>query len=239
MKKIVLLPFLCLLLAVINAPVYASITIEVSIDDSLHVSFDFSNLNSTMYNEIQAHPEIFNSTSIPRTIVRNLEKQDLRQVSWRQDSTAIFKGNGAIRVEFYLEGQDILSFTVNKVTFARTYTVKTNWIKFDVNLTNTFTLNFTTYFAPSISSWQRINHTVNGIVHQAFYYNSTVSTAPFNASCYFILPTAATNIRASGDTLTFEMPPSLEDRLINSPILILGAVIVANIIAVIYRKVRK
>jgi hypothetical protein len=32
---------------------------------------------------------------------------------------------------------------------------------------------------------------------------------------------------------------SLEDNLINSPILILGALIIANIIAVIYRKVRK
>ena len=32
---------------------------------------------------------------------------------------------------------------------------------------------------------------------------------------------------------------SLGDRLINSPILILSAIIIANIIAVIYRKVRK
>jgi len=32
---------------------------------------------------------------------------------------------------------------------------------------------------------------------------------------------------------------SVEDRLINSPILILGTIILINIIAIIYRKVRK
>jgi len=239
MREIVLTSFLCLLLAVSIAPAHASITVEALINDSLHVSFDFRNLNSTMYSEIVAHPEIFNSTSIPCAIVSSMEKQDLGRVSWRQISTDIFKGNGWIYVDFFLEGQDILTHTLNKITLFRTYYVKTNWIRFDIKLTNTFILNFTTYFATPIYVWKIINCTINGNKHSAFYYNSTVGTSPFDASCCFILPMTATNPNAYGDTLTFEMPPPLEDRLIDSPILILSAIIIANIVVIIYRKVRK
>jgi len=240
MKIFVPASLLCLLLVALVAPVYASITLEALINDSFHISFDFRNLNSTMYYEIKANPEIFNSTSIPRTIIGNLEKQNLKKVSWSQTSAAIFNDDEkSIHVEFYLEGLDILSYTLNKATLSRTYNAKTNWIRFDIKLTNAFTLDFATYFDTPISTWQRINYTVNGNVHSAFYYNSTAGAAPFDASCYFILPITAMNINAIGDTLTFEMPPLLEDKLIDSPILILGAIIIVNIVVIVYRKVRK
>jgi hypothetical protein len=233
MKKIVLALLFCLLLVASITPLYASITVEALVNDTFHVSFDFSNLNSTMYDEIVGHPEIFNSTSIPRTIVRNLERQNLRKVSWSQIPANSFFNDSekSIHIEFYLVGEDILSYTLNRTALTRTYNAKTDWIKFDIKLTSTFTLNFTRYFALSISGWQRTDNT--------FYYNSTASTAPFNALCYFFLPTTATNIKAVGDTLTFEMPTILEDKLIDSPIFILGAIIIANLVAIIYRKVRK
>jgi len=193
-----------------------------------------------MYSEIQAHQEGFNSTSIPRAIKGNLEKQNLKKVSWSQDSIIFNDTEKSIHVEFYLGGEDVLSYTLNITTATRTYSVRADWIKFDVKLTSTFTLNFTSYFAPSISAWPRINnYTINGNKHTAFFYNSTVGSAPFDASCYFILPLKATNIRAVGDTLTFETPTILEDRLIDSPILILGGIVVVIIVANIYRKIRK
>jgi hypothetical protein len=40
-------------------------------------------------------------------------------------------------------------------------------------------------------------------------------------------------------TVQVQANGSLEDKLINSPILILGTIILVNIIALIYRKVRK
>lgn len=40
-------------------------------------------------------------------------------------------------------------------------------------------------------------------------------------------------------TVQVQANGSLEDKLLNSPILILGAIILVNIIAIIYRKVRK
>jgi len=241
MKKLVLALFLCLLLAVSIAPVYASITVEVLIDDSLHVSFyfDFKD-NSTIYDEIVAHPEIFNSSSIRLTIMKNLEKQNLKKVSSSHIPTE-FSNNAekSIHVEFYLGGEDILSYTLNTTTATRTYSVKMNWMKFEISLTNTFKLNFTSYFATPMSNWQKVNHTIGGNVHLALYHNSTAGTAPFYTACYFILPTTATNIKTVGDTLIFETPTILEDRLIDSPLLILGGIIIAIIVANLYRKVRK
>jgi len=233
MKKFVLPLLFFLLLVASIMPVYASITINALVSDTFHVSFNFSNLNSTMYDEIVGHPEIFNITSIPRTIVRNLEKQNLRKVSWTQVPAANFFNNSekSIHMEFYLGGEDILSFTLNRTALTRTYTAKTDWIKFSINLTNTFTLNFTKYFVKPISKLQGTDNT--------FYYNSTAIAAPFNSLCYFILPTQAMNTKIIGDTLTFEMPTIIEDKLIDSPIFILGAIILTNIVAIIYRKVRK
>jgi len=239
MRKIVLASLLCFLFVASIAPAYASVTFKTIINDSFYVSFDFININSTLYYGIRAQG-IFNSTSIPQAIVRNLEKQNLMKVSYQLISTDPFNATEkSIHVEFSLGGEDILSYTVDRATLVKTYNAKTNWIRFDIKLSDTFTLNFSTYFATSVSNWQRINYTINGDIHSAFYYNSTIGTAPFNVLCYFILPTKAMNIKAIVDTLIFEMPPLLEDRLIDSPILILGAIIVANIVVIIYRKIRK
>jgi len=240
MKKLVLASFLCLLLAVSIAPVYASITVEVFIDDSLRISFHFDfKSNSTMYDEIVAHPEIFNSSSIRLTIMKNLEKQNL-EASLSQIPTEFFNNaEKSIHVEFYLGGEDILSYILDAIAATRTYSVKMNWMKFEISLTNTFRLNFTSYFATPISNWQKVNRTIGGNVHPALYYNSTAGTTPFYTACYFILPTTATNIKTVGDTLIFEVPTILEDRLIDSPLLILGGIIIAIIAANLYRKVRK
>lgn len=239
MKNLVLAALFCILLATFT-PVYASNNVEVIINDNFQVSFDFGNINATTYSEIKAHPEIFNSTSIPSTIVKNLDKQNLKQVSWSQASTDIFNDNEkSIHVEFSLGGEDILSYTLNTATQSRTCSVKTAWMQFDIKLTSTFVLNFSTYFATSISNWQRVNSTAEGIVHPAFFRNSTAGMPSSYAVCYFILPATATNIQATGTILTFDTPLVFEDRLLNSPILILAAVIVANIFFIIYRKVKK
>jgi hypothetical protein len=193
-----------------------------------------------MYSEISGHPATFNSSSIPLAIVKELEKQNLKKVSWSLISANIFNDTEKlISVEFYLGGEDISSFTINRTNLARTFTAKTSWIRFAVKLTNTFTLNFTKYFTKTVDNWQKTNVTINGNLHTAFYYYSTVEAAPFDASCYFVLPLEAQNIKAVGNSLVFEMPPITEDKLLDSPIIILGAVIIANIILIVYRKIRR
>jgi hypothetical protein len=52
------------------------------------------------------------------------------------------------------------------------------------------------------------------------------------------LPSSASNVKVQGDTIFYDMPPRLEDQLLNSPFLILGAIAIVLAIALIYRKVR-
>jgi hypothetical protein len=237
MKRLVLASLaslFCLLLVISIAPAYASVTVKTIIDDAFHVSFDFRNLNSTMYNATRASfPAIFNYTSIPSAIIKSLEQQNLWKVSWSQIPANNFFDYDEkwIHIEFSLAGDDILSQTVDRAAMIRTYTAKTNWIKFAINLTNTFTLNFTKYFTTPVANWQRIDN--------SFHYNSTAYAAPFDLICSLALPNAAKNIRAVEYILIFDMPLLIEDELIDSPFLILGAMIVAIMVANIYRKVRK
>jgi len=116
---------------------------------------------------------------------------------------------------------------------AKVYHVRTDWRKFQVNLTSGFSLNFTEYFGEPVENWPRINYTLNAKTHPAYYYNFT------DSKCYFILPAAATNVQVVGDVITFELPLSFGDSLLNSPFLILGALLVVVIAFSLYRKVRK
>lgn len=240
MKKLPLAHLLfSLLLVTLITPACASVKIQAVIDQNVHVTFDFENINSTLYNEI-VQQEVFNVSTIPRTIVKNLEQRNLTDVSWGYDpELEIFNdATKSIHVDFYLSGSDIMSLTSNKTTMNRIYNVRTDWRKFHVNLTDEFLLDFTEYFDKPVDEWQRINYTLKAKTHPAYYHNFTDSNT-FDPLCYFILPATAINPHAVEDTIIFELPPSFEDSLLNSPFLILGALIVVIIIFSLYRKVRK
>jgi hypothetical protein len=119
----------------------------------------------------------------------------------------------------------------------RTYYLRTDWRKFQLNLTDEISLDFNKYFGITMDQWQKINYTLNGKVHPAYYHNFTDQN--IDAFCYFILPAEATNVQAVGNIIIFELPPSFEDSLLNSPLLILGALIVVVVASSLYRKVRK
>ncbi len=72
----------------------------------------------------------------------------------------------------------------------------------------------------------------------AYYYNFTDS-GNFDPVCYIVLPAAATDVQVIGDVIIFEIPFSFADSLLNSPFLILIALIVVNIAFFLYRKVKK
>jgi len=238
MKKLVVVYLLLALLATLILPLRASVTIQASIDQNVHVVFDFVNVNSTVYEQIKHEPSLDRST-IPKTIVDNLKQRNLTHVAY-YDPVLIFNDSDkSIHVTFYLSGLDILNFTFSKVTMAKVYHVRTDWRKFHLNVTTRFSLNFTEYFGTPIAQWQKINYTgFENKMHPAYYYNYT-GPSPFDPRCYFILPTTATNVQAVMDTIIFEVPPPLEDLLLNSPFLIVGALIVVNIAVFLYRRVRK
>jgi len=238
MKKLVVAYLLLVLLVTLISPVQASITIKATIDQSIHVVFDFENINSTIYEEIKREPLLDRST-IPKTIVDNLKQRNLTHVACYDPTLTFNDSDKSIHATFYLFGLDVLNFTFSKETMAKVYYVRTDWRKFHLNVTTRFSLNFTEYFGTPVAQWQKIDYTDSeNKTHPAYYYNYT-GPSPFDSQCYFILPTTATNVRAVRDTIIFEVPPPLEDLLLNSPFLIIGALIVVNIAVFLYRRVRK
>jgi len=235
MKKLVATHLLFILFVTLVTAVHASVTMQATIDQDIHVIFIFENINFTIYNETRQN-EQFNVTTIPKTITNNLEQQNLTRVTWRCNlEQEIFDDQTkSIRVEFYLIGSDIVSFTFNKTTMTRIYQIRTEWRRFHVNLTQTFSLDFAQYFNTPVATW---NYTDSNS-EKAYHYERT-DLEWFNASCKFVLPPTATNVHAEGDTIIFEVPPPLEDILLNSPFLILAALIIVIIVAFLYRKLRR
>jgi len=238
MKKIVCAHLLFLLsIVTFITSVHASVTVQTIIDQDVHVAFNLENINSTIYWTIK-NGNLINASTIPNIILKKLEQQNLTHVDVYTQPIVFNDSASSIYVAFSLTGSDILNFTVNTKSMTKTYYARTDWRKFQFNLTNGFSLDFNEYFGEPVERWQRINYTLNSKTHPAYYYNFTDSNT-FDPACYFILPTAATNVQVAGDILTFELPLSFGDSLLNSPFLILGALIVVNIAFFVYRKVRK
>jgi len=236
MKKLVCVHLLFLLLIVtFITSVHASVTVQAIIGQDIHVTFNLENINSTIYWTIK-NEQMITELTIPNIILDNIEQQQVD--IYTQPIVFNDPPTSSIYIAFSLTGSDILNFTVNTKAMTKTYHVRTDWRKFQVSLTNGFSLNFTEYFGKTVDEWQRINYTLNTKTHPAYYYNFTDSDT-FDPTCYFVLPVAATHVQVVGDIISFELPLSFGDSLLNSPFLILAALIVVNIAFFIYRKVRK
>lgn len=234
MKKLVATHLLLTLLLTLITPVHASVKIQAAINQNIQVIFILENINSTIYNEAKQNQQIFNITTIPKAIKKNLAQQDLTRVTWGYNpEQQIFNDTtNSIRVEFYLAGLDIINFKFNKTTMNRIYHVQTEWRKFCANLTHNFSLDFAKYFDTPVANWTYSDS------EKAYHYESTEPTS-FDPSCKFLLPPTATNVHAIEDTIVFDIPPLPEDILLNSPFLILGALIIVILVAFLYRRVRK
>ncbi len=230
MKKLVGTLLLLILLLALATPVHASVTIQATINQNIHVVFILENINSTIYNETK---QTFNVTTIPNAIIKNLKQQNLTRVRWGYVQDVTFDDTArSIRSEFYLAGSDIINFKFNKTTTARIYHVQTKWRKFSVNLTDNFSLDFAEYFDTPLTWWNYSDS------EKAYYYEPTEPDL-IDSSCKFVLPPTATNVQRTEDTIIFEVPPLLGDVLLNSPFLILGALIAVIMFAFIYRRLRK
>jgi hypothetical protein len=209
-------------------PAHGSVSITSTINDSIYVVYDIQNLNSTIYDEVKSNPQ-FNMSTIPMTIVNNLENQGLKQVSWGfgpQTAVSFDDATRSIHVAFYLWGSDVISSTINRTTMKRVYEIKTDWRKFQLSLTNNFSIDFTQILAKPVAEWQKTNETT--YMHESQ-----------EVSFRFILPQTATQVQANADTITFEGGSvSFWDVFINSPFLILAVLIIVVIIALIYRKIK-
>jgi len=221
MRKIVLASLIAVLILSAVLPVNASITTKAAVDDSLFITYDFENIDPIIYDQIKANPQ-FNISTIPQTIIKNLEEKNQKLVKWG--------ANQAVHISFFLSGSDIISFTVNETTLKRTYQVKTEWRKFQIDLTGNFSIDFAQRLAQPVAEWQKKYKTT-------FYYENS-ETGALDVFFNLVLPASAERVQVEGDTVFYDMPPRFEDQLLNSPFLILGAIAVALVIVLIYRKAR-
>lgn len=239
MKRLIASYSLIVLLAAVVMSVHASITIETVVDEDLHVVFDMESIDPAIYNET-VQQGLFDVSTIPAAINANFEQQNLTNARCNYDSAQeIFTDStNSIRVEFYLTGLDILDSTIDADTRTKVYSVRTEWRKFQITLTNETSLDFANYFAAPVAQWNKVSYPLDGKSHPAYFYNSTIPSL-IDPSFYFILPEKATNVNAVGDTITFEAPLSFEEIFLNSPFLILAVLLVVIAIVFIYRRIRK
>jgi len=229
MKKLALATLIIALTFSVALPVNAQTTIKCAVDDTLFVAYDFENLDQAVFELAKIQ---FNAETIPNIIVKNLEQTDQTLVRFGFGSQPLVFDNdtNTIHTSFFLSGSDIISFSVNRTTMERTYRVKTDWRKIQVNLTSNFSIDLAQSLAKPVAEWQKPNETT-------FHYE-TEQQDTLNIIFDIILPSSASNVQVQADTITYDMPPRLEDQLLNSPFLILGALAIGLIIILIYRKVR-
>jgi hypothetical protein len=232
MKKLAATHLLLTMLITLITPVRASVEMQTTIDQNIHVVFIFEDINSTIYNEVK---QTFSITTIPEAIIKSLEQQGLTRARWGYDpeQEIVFNDTArSMRVEFYLAGSDIINFTFNKTTMNRIYQVQTEWRKFHINLTQDFSLDFAQYFDVPVANWTYSDP-------EKTYHYECAEPDSLDPSCKIVLPRKATNVHATEDTITFEVPPLPEDIILNSPFLILGALMIVIMIALLYRRLRK
>lgn len=226
--KTLALTYLSIILIMLITPVQASVTIQAEINQNIHVTFNFENLNAKIYNET-IQQEIFNISTIPKTIEKNLKNVHAHYEPFQNifDDT-----ERSITVTFYLAGSDIIDITLNKTSMTRIHKVQTEWRKFQVNLTKNFQVDFAEHFGKPIYLW-------NYSDSEKTYYHEDARSDSLDLSCKFVLPPTATNIHATIDSIIFETPPLPEDILLNSPFLILGALIIVIMATFLYQRIRK
>jgi len=237
MRELTVTTLLLVLLVVMITPSFASVSIQATIDQNIHVVFNFQNIDSTIYNET-IRQDSFCVSTIPQAIEESLEERELRNAECIYDPTQeIFEDSTrSIRVEFLLIGSDIIYVMINKTTMNKIYNVRTDWRKFHVNLTDNYVLDFSEYFGKPMAEWEFENKTT-----PARYYCNNTSSIKSDPICYFTLPSRAINphVAEDMDTIVFELPLPVGESLLNSPFLILVALIILNVVAVLYRKVRR
>jgi hypothetical protein len=227
MKKILLVAvFVCLLALSSSMLVNGEITGNVSVGDDLFVTFEFKDLDQSVYDQAKLQ---FTAEKIPEIIVNYYEQRN-QTVGTRALPLDPEDASRTIRTSFYLGGSAVVSLTVNKTTLRRVYEVKTDWRKFKVNLTDGYSVDFAQYAAKPVAEWQKPNDTT--------FYLENRDTGTLDVLFYLVLPSSASAVRVEQDTVFYEVPVVLEDVFLGTPFLILIALAVALVIILLYRKAR-
>jgi len=231
MRKLDVACLIAILILSAALPVNAQVTSTstTTVDETLFITYNFENLDQAVYT--QALTEV-KADTIPSQITQFLGQQGKTLVSWGFSPQPLVFNNEtrSIRASFFLGGSDVISSSLNRTSMKRTYQVKTEWTRFRLELTSSYTINFALYVTKQVAEWQKTNATT-------FYFENK-QTGLLEVFSYIKLPASASQVQAVGDVISYEMPPRFDDLLLGSPFLILIALAVVFIIIILYRKAR-
>ena len=210
----------------------ASIEAKISsVNQELNVAFKFVVENAT-YHILKSNSSLFNETSVPGTIQRNFVSEGHTGLTYSNAAISYNDTGESILSTFQLSGQGVISYTIDRTAGTESFQVSTIWREFSLNITDGPFFNFTQDLSSPLTQWT--NSSAKGIASFS-YSNSTAGV-----SCIFELPSSATNVALTGTTISFNVPYQVpwEDKLIDSPVLVLIALAVAGLIIFVYRKTR-
>jgi hypothetical protein len=230
MKKFIMFYLLFILLTTPTVLAVSSVSLQATISESVEVVFKIASIEANLYNEIKTQG-IFNASTIPKAIEGYFKQKELANawVVYDPFQNIFDEDANSVQVKFVLAGSDVVSYALNKTEMARTFWVRTDWRRFEVSLTQNFTLDFDEHFGAPLSEWQ--------LSENVFEKKSVQDD--MELLFRFVLPENAYGIQTEDDIIIFKVALAFEDSLLNSPFLILGAVIAVNIIVLVYRRVRK
>lgn len=227
MNKPVFAALFIVLTVFLVMPVRAEISVTVRPDDSLSVIYEFKNLDQSVYDEAKTR---FAADTIPRIIAANMASEN-RTVQWSViDATFSDNTTRTIRNSFTLSGSGIISSSLNKTDLKQSHEVRTDWRKFKIDLTDSFSFDFNQYAAAPAEEWQKPNATT--------FYLENRATGTLDLQFYIVLPASASEVHVVSNTIFYKMPGSLADQLLYSPFPVLAALAVALVIVLIYRRLR-
>jgi hypothetical protein len=228
MKEWAIMFLLCALFALCVNITFASTTVSVQSDAEENVNVVFHLINITDYQSIK-NQNLISQSTIPEAII----DQAQTRINYSAANLSFNDSANSVIASFDLEGPGVLEATLDMDKMAKKFELETGWRKFNLNLT-VVSYNFAEFLDEPVAEWQ--NQT-DDEGRTCFVYSSNDTDLSFS----FKLPPSAKNVQIAGnkETIIFEIPLSTGDNLLNSPFLILIAVIIGNIIAFLCRKTKK
>lgn len=227
MNKPVFAALVIMLTVFLVVPVRAEVSVTVRVDNNLSVIYEFRNLDQSVYDDAKAR---FAADTIPKIIVANMANENRTVEYGVTDATYFDDATRTIRNSFTLSGSGIISSSLNKTDLKQVYEVRTDWRRFKVDLTGSFSYDFNNYAATPVAEWQKPNATT--------FYLENRATGTLDLQFYIVLPASASEVHAVSDTISYEMPGSSVDQFLYSPFPILIGLAVVLVIVLLYRRLR-
>jgi len=203
---------LLFLVGSVHADIY--VRLNVHDDATARLNIEITNIEPEIYDEIS-----LNKTVIATAVANAINASFVDVVS---NDTA-----RSIKIICSLTDEKI-DQEVDTDEMLQIIRVKTEWMKFNLPLTQNVSIDFAQLLSSKVSTW---NKTDNGYIY--------TSTSDFGKVTFEIVgPSATTSFYVSGETVIFELPLSKSDLFISSPYIMLVIVIILILIAIVYRKLR-